>query len=155
MFVSQVRENIGVAFGEKYTRSGGKSLDFYGSQALWLAKIKELKRDINKITRPIGVQIKAKCKKNKVSLPFRQCEFPILFGFGVDSFKANIDWLKSADMLHLAGFKDLAEARDFLKESDNLDDEAYEEHTRYIDNVVIKAWADIDESFLPKRRKYK
>ena len=66
MIVSQVRDNIGVMFGDRHYRTGGKAMDFYASQILWLAQIKKLDKTIKKQKRVYGVQIKAKCKKNKI-----------------------------------------------------------------------------------------
>jgi len=89
IIVSQVRDNIGVMFGEKYKRSGGKSLDFYASQILWLAEAeKHKKKDI-----PVGITIKAIAKKNKYGKPFRKCFVNMLFDYGIDDIKTNIDYL--------------------------------------------------------------
>src|SRR5262249_54440053 len=70
--ISQVRDNIGVTFGDAYTRSGGKALDFYCSQIVWLAQTGKIARTVKGIERIVGVDIKAKVKKNKVGLPFRE-----------------------------------------------------------------------------------
>src|SRR5258708_1501143 len=93
MIVSQVRDNIGAMFGDKHKRSGGRALDFYASQIVWLAKLKTLDRTINKVKRAYGVEIKANVKKNKVGLPHRTCEFDFLFGYGVDDLAASLAWL--------------------------------------------------------------
>jgi recombination protein RecA len=129
MFISQTRDNIGAMFGEKHTRSGGKALDFYASQILWLAHLGILKRTVQKVERPVGVKIKARCKKNKVGLPFRDCEFEITFGYGIEDAKASHAWLK--------------ELADVTKH----DGDALREY-------VLKKWSGIETSFLPTRRKY-
>ena len=67
--VSQVRENIGVMFGAKYTWVGGKALDFYASQIIWLA-VAEKKKVGGRVT---GICIKARITKNKIGKPFREC----------------------------------------------------------------------------------
>lgn len=84
--VSQVRENIGVMFGEKYRRNGGKSLDFYSAQIVWLAIAEKFKKK----GIPTGVTIKAKVKKNKIGKPYRECLVPLLFDHGVDNTAGNI-----------------------------------------------------------------
>ena len=65
MIISQVRDNIGVMFGEKHKRSGGKALDFYASQVVWLSQIEQISKTVKGIKRTVGVLVKAKCKKNK------------------------------------------------------------------------------------------
>lgn len=129
LIISQVRDNIGAMFGEKHTRSGGKALDFYASQVLWLAHTGILKRTVNKIERPVGVKIKAKCKKNKVGLPFRECEFEITFGYGVEDEKASLEFLKSIGV-----------------QAKPTGDE--------LRKLVVEQWYKIEKTFLPARRKY-
>lgn len=89
LVVSQVRHNIGVMFGEKYVRSGGKALDFYAWSALWLAVAEKIKKK----DRIIGVTIKAKTKKIKAKQPFRECYLNLLFDYGIDNVSSNIDFL--------------------------------------------------------------
>lgn len=89
LVISQVRHNIGVMFGEKYVRSGGKALDFYAWSALWLAVSEKIKKK----DRIIGVTIKAKTKKIKAKHPFRECYLNLLFDYGIDNVSSNIDFL--------------------------------------------------------------
>jgi recombination protein RecA len=129
MVISQTRDKIGVMFGEKHSRSGGKALDFYASQIVWLSELGKIKKTINKVERVIGVNIKAKCKKNKIGMPFRECEFPIVFGYGIDDDEANMHWLKSI------GLK-VEELKQDTKE------------------LVKEKWGEIEENFRPKESKY-
>lgn len=87
--VSQIREAIGVTFGKKQRRSGGKALDFYAYQIVWLYNKGTIK-DGNITT---GIEVKAKVEKNRVWKPFRECEFNILFEYGIDDLGSNIDYL--------------------------------------------------------------
>jgi recombination protein RecA len=89
MIISQVRDNIGVMFGPKQRRSGGKALDFYASQVVWLAN----KGKLGEADRTVGVNIKAKVDKNKIWKPYREATFPILFEYGVDDVGAMVDFL--------------------------------------------------------------
>lgn len=129
MIVSQVRDNIGVMFGERHTRSGGKALDFYASQILWLAHLKTITKTINKQQRATAVRIKARCKKNKISQPFRECEFNIRFGYGVEDIEASQEFLKEVGRIVPDGPEALR-------------------------NAVIEEWAKIERRFIPEKRKY-
>jgi recombination protein RecA len=149
--VSQVRDNIGVMFGEKHTRSGGKALDFYASQILWLAHIKILKRTVNKVERPYGIEIRAKVKKNKVGLPLREADYTFEFGFGINDLLASVDWLKEVDRLEDLTDRGLKGELDYIK---SLDDEQYAIERKAAARVVTQIWAEIEEGFLPKRKKY-
>mgnify|MGYP001614381565 CR=1 FL=1 len=136
MVISQVRDAIGVAFGEKHSRSGGKALDFYVSQALWLAHMKTLKRTVEKVERPYAITVKARCKKNKVGLPYRDCEFNIKFGYGIDDIDASLEFLLSTGLRYEISKKPTAEEREALRQK------------------VIERWYKIERNFIPTERKY-
>ena len=75
MIISQVRDKINATFGRKWTRSGGRAMDFYASQVLYLAEIKKLYKTVRGVKRAHGVVIRAKITKNKVGIPFREVDF--------------------------------------------------------------------------------
>ena len=58
------------------------------------------------VKRAVGVRIKAKCKKNKVSMPFRECEMTITFGFGINDVEASLEWLAEVKALDRLGLKE-------------------------------------------------
>ncbi len=151
--VSQVRDNIGVSFGEKHRRSGGKAMDFYASQFLWLHHIGYIHKEIKKVKRPIGIKIKAKVKKNKVGLPFRECEFDFVFGYGIEDIKASVKWLNEVNRL-----KDVDLTKDNLKkyisDLDKMDADEYAEEQKEISEITKSIWREIETSFLPTRTKY-
>ena len=153
LVVSQVRDNIGVTFGEKHKRSGGKAMDFYCSQVLWLSAIKTLSKTINKVERPIAVAIRAKVKKNKVGLPFRDAQFLFKFGYGVEDLGASINWL-----IEVGRTKDInlnpAEAKEYLASLETMRDVEYRQELENTSKVVKQVWAEIETTFLPTRRKY-
>lgn len=155
--VSQLRDKIGVTFGEKQTRSGGRALDFYASQIVWLAEIGKLKRVINKIERVIGVKVKARVKKNKVGLPFRDCEYPILFGYGIDDITASVEWLITVGRAAMVRDSvDMSEAGYDLrirKLRDRGGDDIREAREK-LRVLVNREWQIIEQGFLPKARKY-
>lgn len=89
IIVSQVRTNIDPMSFEKFTRAGGKALDFYCHTVLWLANINKIKRK----DRPVGVTVKAKNTKSKTPRPYRECYLTIYFDYGLDNISTNIDFL--------------------------------------------------------------
>lgn len=93
VIISQVRENIGVTFGKKYRRTGGKALDFFTHQCVWLAVKNQLKKTVKGETRTYGIQVKAKLERSKVGKPFREVDFIILFDYGVDRVLSDIIYL--------------------------------------------------------------
>lgn len=148
--VSQVRDAIGVTWGKKHRRSGGKALDFYASLVLWLAKIKTLSVTRKKVSRPIGVRIKAKTEKCKVGLPFRECEFPIYFQYGIEDVEAAFDWLEEVGMTAEAKALGFASAEDVQA----LDVKAYRRARSAIGKLIRAKWAEIELRFQPTRSKY-
>lgn len=155
MIVSQIRDKIGVTFGETKTRSGGKSMDFYATHIIWLAEIGKIKKTIDKQERVIGVQVKARCKKNKVGLAYRDCEYPILFGYGIDDLTACAEWLLEVapDNLEKLGLsKNGYKVR--LNNLRNKGGEEVLELRTKLTALVRKEWIRIETSFLPKSKKY-
>lgn len=149
--ISQVRDKIGVMFGKKYSRSGGRALDFYASQVLYLSHIQTLVRTVGKTKRATAVRIKAKCEKNKIGLPFRECEFVLRFGYGIDDLAASVEWLDQVNRL-----KDITRLKpsDFLDAIEDLGDKEYRAETRRIGQVASEVWRGIDRSIMPLRKKY-
>ena len=155
MIVSQTRDKIGGGFGRKYTRAGGKALNFYASIIVYLAHIGELKRQVSKVKRTVGVSVRAKCTKNKIGLPFRQCDFPIIFGYGIEDIYSALSWLKEHGRL---GDVNLTEkvAADLMADALNMKlvPEDVQQWRAKLTKIVPRVWWDIEKTFLPARGKY-
>lgn len=89
IIISQIRENVDMFSFEKYSRSGGKAMDFYAHSVLWLATCKKILRKET----PVGVVVKAKTTKSKTPRPFRECFFSFLYDYGLDNIGSNLDYL--------------------------------------------------------------
>lgn len=146
LIISQVRDDIGSMFGRGVKRSGGKGLDFYASQVIYLAHLKRLTRTIGGVKRAYGVRVKASCDKNKIGLPFRDCEFCILFSYGIDDLESCINWLQETKHLSEMDLT-IEKAKDLV--ADRFDEEkvSYHKVLAEAQPVVKKVWQQIDKGF--------
>ena len=155
MIISQIRDNIGVSFGKSWVRSGGRALDFYASQVIYLSRLQMIKRTKRGVERVVGVSIKSYSDKNKVSIPHRYSEFDIIFGWGIDDLSASIEWLRDVKRLDVIGLKSDADAKNLLREYNfNSDPISYKEKLNEVNIEVKKLWFEIEEEFMSKNRKY-
>ena len=126
IFINQIREKIGVMFGNPETTPGGKALKFYSSMRLDIRRIATLKKG----EEAIGNRVRVKVVKNKVAAPFKQAEFDILFDEGISRSSSIIDLATQYQVVDKSGSwliynnDKLGQGRDaarmFLKENPKL-----------------------------------
>src|ERR1700693_795478 len=140
IFTNQIREKIGVMFGNPETTPGGRALKFYASVRIdirWIAAIKQADGTVT------GNRTKVKVVKNKVAPPFTEAEFDIMYNEGISNVGALLDLALEKNILEKRGSwisykgQQLAQGRDAAKESLRADHPLYEEI-----EVAVKASLD-------------
>jgi len=99
IFINQLREKIGVMFGNPETTTGGNALKFYSSVRLDVRRIGQIKNDVD----VIGNKTRVKVVKNKVAPPFKKAEFDIMYGEGISKIGEIVDLGVEYDIVNKAG----------------------------------------------------
>ena len=99
IFINQLREKIGVMFGNPETTSGGRALKFYSSIRMEIRRITTLKDG----TDMVGSRVRVKVVKNKVAPPFKQSEFDIMYGLGISSEGDILDLAVAGEIVEKTG----------------------------------------------------
>jgi recombination protein RecA len=140
IFINQLREKIGVMFGNPETTTGGNALKFYASVRLDIRRIGQIKEAADDIT---GNRVKVKVVKNKVAPPFKVVEFDIMYGKGISKSGEIVDLgveldivQKSGSWFSYAGNK-LGQGRDSVKALIEDNPELMEELERKIKEKVL------------------
>ncbi len=126
IFINQIREKIGIMFGNPETTPGGRALKFYSSVRIEVRKGEAIKED----GETIGARTKCKVIKNKVAPPFKNCEFDMIFGQGISRLGEIVDYAVELDIIKKSGawfsFNDMRigqgreNTKKFLQENEDI-----------------------------------
>ena len=125
-------------------------MDFYASIILWLAHMGQIKKTVAKVNRTVGVTVRARTSKNKIGQPFRECEFSILFGYGVDDISSGLEFLKEAGATDKLDLSD----QQFKKAFAAAEPKEKARMRKQLNKAVREAWFEIEHRFTPVESKY-
>ena len=147
IFLNQLREKVGVVYGNPEVTPGGRALKFYSSVRIDIRRIETLKAN----GEMIGSRTRAKVVKNKIAPPFKEAEFDIMYGEGISRVGELIDLAVKADVMQKSGAwfyygeTRLGQGRDNVKELLKSDD-------RLRNEIESKLWENVDKlSARPKK----
>ncbi len=143
IFINQIREKVGVMFGNPETTSGGRALKFYSSMRIEVRRLSPIKEG----TEIMGNRTVAKIVKNKLSAPFKRAEFDIIYGLGISQEGSILDIALGMDMILKSGVwfsygetrmgQGRENAKRFLQENPEI---AREIESKIMDSGVISNW---------------
>ena len=155
IFINQLREKIGVMFGNPETTTGGRALKFFSSVRIDIRRIDSIKKD----GEIVGNRVRAKVVKNKVAPPFRQAEFDLMYGEGISREGCIVDMAveagvaKKSGAWYTYGEERLGQGREAakqtLKENPDLREELENKVREAFDIPIITRSAEEAEALTP------
>lgn len=142
IFINQLREKVGIVYGNPEVTPGGRALKFYSSVRIEVRKIETLKSG----TEIIGARTRAKVVKNKIAPPFREAEFDIMYGTGISREGELLDLAVKFDIVKKSGawfsYKDekLGQGRDKVKE-------LFHENEKIANEIEEKVNVNVDKLY--------
>ncbi|MBQ7446779.1 MAG: DNA recombination/repair protein RecA, partial [Eubacterium sp.] len=131
VFINQLREKVGIMFGNPETTTGGRALKFYSSVRMDVRRIEAIKQN----GEVVGNRTRVKIVKNKIAPPFREAEFDIMFGQGISREGDVLDLAAKCDVVNKSGAwysyngdrigQGRENAKSFLRENPDVFDEIY------------------------------
>ncbi|MBQ7503710.1 MAG: recombinase RecA [Ruminococcus sp.] len=149
IFINQLREKVGVIYGNPEVTTGGRALKFYSSVRIDVRRIETLKQG----GEMIGNRTRAKVVKNKIAPPFKEAEFDIMYGQGISRVGELVDLAVKADVIQKAGAwfsyngERLGQGRENVKEMLLNNEDLYKE-------IEEKLWENVDK-LSPKKKAVK
>lgn len=151
IFINQLREKVGVMFGNPEVTPGGRALKFYSSVRLDVRRIETLKQGSDMV----GNRTRVRVVKNKVAPPFKQAEFDIIYGEGISKEGSILDLAASKDIVNKSGAwysygdtrlgQGRENARQFLKDNPEMRDEIELKVLKEFDLEGSKSHAGVDD----------
>ena len=142
IFINQLREKVGIMFGNPETTPGGRALKFYSSVRLDVRKVETLKR----ADQVIGNRTKVKVVKNKVAPPFREAEFDIMYGEGISKEGNILDIASNLDIINKSGAWFSYEGQRLAQGRDNAK-QYLKDNPKLMEEVEKKVRANFNEAF--------
>jgi len=149
VFINQLREKIGIVFGNPETTTGGNALKFYASVRLDIRRIGQIKESSDDIT---GNRVKVKVVKNKVAPPFKVVEFDIMYGRGISKSGEIVDLGVELNIIQKAGSwfsyngNKLGQGRDAVKQLIEDNPELSEELEKKIKEKISKGGEEVKKA---------
>lgn len=156
IFINQLREKVGVIYGNPEVTTGGRALKFYSSMRIDVRKIEQLKAPGNEF---IGSRTRAKIVKNKVAPPFKQAEFDIMYGTGIDKIGEIADLAVTLGIVSKGGawftygeerFQGKEKFKDYIKSNPDVQAELEKQIKDILANNEVEEAVSVDEPEVPK-----
>ena len=142
VFINQLREKVGVMFGNPETTPGGRALKFYASVRLDIRRVENIKQD----GEVVGSRARVKVVKNKVAPPFREAEFDIIYGKGISKSGNILDLAVSLDIVEKSGSWFSYDGTRIGQGRENAK-KYFEDNPKIMAEVEKKVRAKFDEAF--------